>query len=408
MIVTIHGRLRDTISFIAPFRERAKRFKSASPSPKQPGAMNTLAESLHPAWLDLVVESSRAESGTSVTFRLVPALASTRIPPFRAGQYIAVRLRIGGATVSRPYSISSSPDEALEGNYYEITVKASQKGFCAPYILEHWKDGTAVRCSAPAGTFYHEPLRDGARVVCLAGGSGITPFRSIIIDSLAHDTTSFTLFHGVSCPDELLFLDEFEDLAARYPGRLHLVPVCADPDDGWDGARGFLSADILRANTPDHGKATYFISGPDAMKDYLERQMAGWGLKPRQVRQERSAGAVEPSAFDGYPGTAPGSSFRLTAHIDGESFSVPALAGETVLTALERAGLNPPSLCRSGECGWCRSLLVSGECFTPPGGNGVRAADIASGHFHPCRSYPLSDIDMEMPRNPEQEKEHAT
>ncbi len=407
MSVTIRGRLLDTLSFIAPFRERARRFKAASPSPKQPGAMNVLAESLHPLWLDLVVESRRPESETTVTFRLVPAAASTRIPPFRAGQYIAVRLDIGGATVSRPYSLSSSPDEALEGNYYEITVKANHNGFCAPYILERWKDGTAVRCSAPAGTFYYEPLRDGDNVVCLAGGSGITPFRSIIIDSLAHDTTSFTLFHGVSCPDELLFIDEFEDLAARYPGRLRIVPVCADPDDNWDGARGFLSAEILRANIPGHGEASYFISGPDAMKDYLEAQLALWALKPRQMRQERSAGAVDPSVFDGYPLTAPASSFTLAVRIDRKTFSIPAIPGETVLTALERAGLNPPSLCRSGECGWCRSRLESGICFTPPGGSGVRAADTASGHFHPCRSYPLSDIVMEMPRNPEPDKERS-
>jgi ferredoxin-NADP reductase len=407
MSITIRGRLLDTISFIAPFRERARRFRAASPEPKQPGAMNTLADRIHPAWLDLVVESRRPESETSVTFRLVPSDPATRIPPFRAGQYIAVRLRIGNSTVSRPYSISSSPDEALEGNYYEITVKTVQPGFCAPYILEHWKDGAAVRCSSPAGTFYHEPLRDGGHVVCLAGGSGITPFRSIILDSLAHDTTTFTLFHGVSCPDELLFIDEFEDVAARYPGRLRIVPVCADPDDSWDGARGFLSADILRANIPSHGTAAYFISGPDAMKDYLQAQMADWALKPRQIRQERSAGAVDPSAFEGYPSSPPASSFTITVRIDREIVSVPAAAGETVLTALERAGLNPPSLCRSGECGWCRSRLDSGTCFTPPGGSGVRAADAAAGHFHPCRSYPLSDIVIEMPRNPEQDKEHT-
>ena len=71
-------------------------------------------------------------------------------------------------------------------------------------------------------------------------------------------------------------------------------------------------------------------------------------------------------------------------------------ADETVLVALERAGIAAPSHCRSGECGWCRSRLDNGEVFTPPELDARRAADIRNGYIHPCCTYPLSDLTVEI------------
>lgn len=85
--------------------------------------------------------------------------------------------------------------------------------------------------------------------------------------------------------------------------------------------------------------------------------------------------------------------------IADESLQVPASGSETVLTALERAGLAPPSLCRSGECGWCRSKLVSGEVFVVPDGDGRRLADRRFGWIHPCSSYPLGNLELRVPRS---------
>lgn len=54
-----------------------------------------------------------------------------------------------------------------------------------------------------------------------------------------------------------------------------------------------------------------------------------------------------------------------------------------------------PSRCRSGQCGWCHSRLVSGEVFIPDEADGRREADKKFGWIHPCCTYPLSDIELD-------------
>ena len=77
--------------------------------------------------------------------------------------------------------------------------------------------------------------------------------------------------------------------------------------------------------------------------------------------------------------------------------SITASSRETLLSAMERAGIHAPSRCRSGECGWCRSLLVSGEVHIPEQNDGRRMADRKTGRIHPCCAFPLSDIVIEIP-----------
>jgi ferredoxin len=64
---------------------------------------------------------------------------------------------------------------------------------------------------------------------------------------------------------------------------------------------------------------------------------------------------------------------------------------------MERAGIKAPSRCRSGECGWCRSRLLSGQVFIPEKTDGRRAADVQFGYIHPCSSFPASDVVLDVP-----------
>ena len=69
----------------------------------------------------------------------------------------------------------------------------------------------------------------------------------------------------------------------------------------------------------------------------------------------------------------------------------------TLLDALEKAGIRAPSHCRSGECGWCHSRLVSGDVYIPEDTDGRRLADKKFGWIHPCCSYPISDVTLDVP-----------
>ena len=72
-------------------------------------------------------------------------------------------------------------------------------------------------------------------------------------------------------------------------------------------------------------------------------------------------------------------------------------AYQGVVKSLEAAGIAAPAHCRSGECGWCHSRLVSGDVYIPEDVDGRRAADKKFGWIHPCCSYPVSDVTLAVP-----------
>ena len=87
--------------------------------------------------------------------------------------------------------------------------------------------------------------------------------------------------------------------------------------------------------------------------------------------------------------------YTLTVHYRDEPHPIPARSDETVLTALERAGLAVNNKCRVGYCGFCRSRLISGE-YHANRYEQLRIADKQFHYFHPCCSYPMSDMEIEV------------
>ncbi len=70
---------------------------------------------------------------------------------------------------------------------------------------------------------------------------------------------------------------------------------------------------------------------------------------------------------------------------------------DTILQILEQNGVAAPSHCRSGECGYCHSRLISGEVFVPDNMDYRRIADLQFGYIHPCCTFALGDISIEVP-----------
>jgi len=160
---------------------------------------------------------------------------------------------------------------------------------------------------------------------------------------------------------------------------------------------GFITADLIRKYADVEG-ASFFVCGPQVMYDFCRGELARLDLPRRRVRWEAFGEVKNIARHPAFPAPAVGRTFRLKAQVNGTSAEVRASATETVLVALERAGLAPSSQCRSGECGFCRSLLLAGDIFVVPESDGRRAADKELGHFHPCSSYPLSDLEVRVPR----------
>jgi ferredoxin-NADP reductase len=402
MKVNVRGHLFDLLAFSRLPNQRKKHIGRAPAQPVPVHPVNMLAQQIHPDKLHLVVTAVEDETHTSKTFRLAPEPGSVTkgLPPFRAGQYLSLKVAMNGVRFTRPYSISSAPFEALGPNgFYEITVKRVADGFLTPYLWDHWQVGTRVGSSAPAGFFYHEPLRDVHQVVGLAGGSGITPFRAMARE-IVHGglDAKLLLFYGSSDEQDILFHDELKVLEAQSAGRVRVVHVLSCAEVSLAGCeQGFITAEIMHKYA-DVEHSSFFVCGPQVMYQFVEGELAKLSLPRRRVRWEAFGEVKDIAQHAGFPAEAVGKAFRMQVHINGTHVEIPAKATETVVVAMERANLAPPSQCRSGECGFCRSLLLAGDIFVVPESDGRRAADKEFGHFHPCSSYPLSDVEVKVPQ----------
>ncbi len=398
MKVNVKGHLLDLLAFRGLVPRRQKRIARARPQPLGPDPVNALAQELHPEVQHLSIAEIRDETHTARSFRLVPLPGSETesLSYFRAGQYLSLKVDVNGVEVTRPFSIASAPCEALgPDGHYQVTMKQASDGFVLPYVRDNWRLGTAIRASGPLGTFYHDSLRDAQRIVGLAGGSGITPFRSIAREIVFGDLdAALLLLYGSSDESDIVFYDELNELEAKAPGRIRVVHVLSCEQVTLpDCEHGFITAQTIRKYA-DVDYSTFFLCGPQAMYEFVEKEFAALGLPRRRIRREVYGTPKDVTRLPGFPSSLAGETFRLTVHIGDTTAQVPARATESVLVAMERAKLAPPSQCRSGECGYCRSLLLSGDVFVRPDGDGRRAADRQFGVIHPCASYPLADLEL--------------
>ena len=85
---------------------------------------------------------------------------------------------------------------------------------------------------------------------------------------------------------------------------------------------------------------------------------------------------------------------------NGEKISMLTCYDYSTAKLMEAAGIKAPSDCRSGRCGWCHSQLLSGDVYIPESVDGRRMADKIYGYIHPCCTFPLSDVVIDVPPMP--------
>ena len=376
---------------ITKVRENEIQASPATPLPKVL-TTNEKAKKHHPAKQDVVIADIR-QNGADAKTIVLKTTDGSRLALYRAGQYVSVSVPIGDTVTTRSYSLCSSPELAKKGEYH-ITVKRDDAGFVSPYIQDNWKVGQAVTISGPQGHLYYEPLRDAKKVIALAGGSGITPFMGMayaIRDG--HEDFDLTIIFGSRTAEGIVYKKELDEVCAACD-KVHVVHVLSDEEkEGYE--HGFITAELIKKYAGE-GEYSIFMCGPQAMYNFLDGEIAKLGLRRKFVRREMFGAIKDPWNQPGYPAEAKGKKFKLKVIKYGEEFDVEASADEPLLVAIERAGISAPSRCRSGECGWCRSKLVSGKVFIPEKTDGRRAADVDYNYVHPCASFPLSDIVIEV------------
>ena len=341
---------------------------------------------LHPKKIAATVIEIIQETASTKTFRLAPA--DGYLPPFRAGQYINWEVTIGNVKTGRAFSISSPPHQR---GFWEVTVRRMPDGFVSHYLLDKVRVGDEFTISGPAGTFYHEPLMDTNDMVFIAGGSGITPFRSMIREAVERGLDlRIWLIYGTRTTDDVIFAEEFERIAKGHPGVRYLL-VVSEPQADYRGKKGFITAETIKEFVGDPKGKTFYLCGPELMYRFVGPEIGKLGVVTRHIKRESYGPPADVTKEPGWPAAIGADAvFRVTVNGDR---TIEARAGEPLMVSLERAGLVVPSLCRSGECSLCRTKVVRGSTFMPDRVL-VRESDRWYNYVHSCMAYPLSDLEI--------------
>ena len=386
--------------FIPLLTNRQETFESAPATlPLLPDNAMALAKALHPKRQYLKVAEVKEIAPDCRSFTLVPdpERGTTALAYFGAGKYLTVFETIEGMPVTRAYSISSSPKDSLEGKYV-LTIKLVDGGLMSRYIFDTWTVGANVEVSAPSGNFEYQPLRDANKVICLAGGSGITPFLSMA-NAIADGDEDFemTLLYGSRNYDSILFREELEELEKKCD-KIKVVHVLSEKvKRGVKGLeKGFITAELIQKYAPENEPYSVFLCGPQQMYEFVDKELNKIGLPKKYIRHEMFGEFHNPATQPDYPAGVP-EKIKITVTIQDKTYIIFGSSADSVMQTIEKNGLSVPARCRSGECGFCHSHLISGKVYVPKHLEYRRLADYKFGCIHPCCSFPLTDLEINVP-----------
>ncbi len=337
----------------------------------------------------LRVADLRQETADTVSITLdVPEGQRSRFA-FQPGQYLTLRTRLDGEELRRSYSICSG----LDDGELRVAIKRVEDGRFSAWAHGALRPGTVLDVMPPQGRFGVAPMSDAARTLLgVAAGSGITPVLSILKSVLAREPGSrFILLYGSRATGQIIFREQLEELKDRFMGRLSVVHVLSREQQDVPVLNGRLDGEKVRrllgalAAIPaiDHA----FLCGPDSMIDEVQAALLGAGLAPGRIHSERFGPVPSGPRLQKPPPSTDMPHAVATIIADGVSTAVPMNAGETVLDAALRAGLDLPYSCRGGMCSTCRARVSDGTVRMDVN-YGLEPWETAAGYVLTCQARP--------------------
>lgn len=207
-------------------------------------------------------------------------------PRFTPGQYAEFTLGADEADNRgnrRYFTLASSPTER--------DIKLGIKFYADPStyksLLARFRNGSRLLAGSIAGDFVL-PRDARKKLVFIAGGIGVTPFRSII-KYLAdtHEKRDIILFYSNKTEAEIAYRDIFDE-AQRAGIGLRVVYTLTDKGvpASWQGERGYVDEAMIRRYVPDFSDRYYYVSGPHAMVDSFSRVLASLGVSRLRMHKD--------------------------------------------------------------------------------------------------------------------------
>lgn len=251
--------------------------------------------------LDLPVgEQIQFEAGEYVLFEAPPyclRFADFDIEPEYRAEWARYRLLDLAGELDEPtvraYSLANPP---TQNNQIKLVVRIATPPHNAPagtppgkvssYIFG-LKPGDSVRVSGPFGDFH---ARESEReMIFIAGGAGIAPMHSIILDQLQRLETKrlINFWYGARNMRELCYADEFDALAARHENFSWNVALSEPSANSlWTGYRGFIHSVVYEhylKNHPAPEEAEYYLCGPPLMSTAVMHMLEDLGVEKDNI-----------------------------------------------------------------------------------------------------------------------------
>lgn len=209
--------------------------------------------------------------------------ASDRPLAFSPGQYVEWTLphESSDARGNRRYfTIASAPAEET----VNLGVKFNEPGSSFKKALSVMRPNEAISVSNVAGDFTLPSAKD-AKFAFIAGGIGVTPFRSIVGHMMAtHDPRSAVLFYGNRATADAAYKDIFDEAEERLDFKA--VYAFSDEPNPPYGHAGVIDAALLAREMPDYPERTFYISGPHGMVESFKRILAELGVPRTRIKTD--------------------------------------------------------------------------------------------------------------------------
>lgn len=271
----------------------------------------------------------RLEAQDTISLELA-SLDGTPLPSFSAGSHIDLHV---GSFV-RQYSLCNDPSET--DRYLIAVLRDPQSRGGSAAIHDSLKEGDIVRVSAPRNLF---PLVPSGRTLLFAGGIGITPILCMA-ERLQHAGAQFELHYCGRTRSRMAFIDRIA--AARFADRAHI-----HVDDGPSEQKLDAPA-LLREPAPD---THLYVCGPGGFIDHLVQTAKAAGWPDANVHKEHFAAAPVDTSGDR----------AFDVQVASSGAIVHVNADQSVIQALESAGVDVPVGCSQGVCGSCLVRVLAGE-----------------------------------------------
>ncbi|MBL7918806.1 MAG: 2Fe-2S iron-sulfur cluster binding domain-containing protein [Bacteroidia bacterium] len=312
---------------------------------------------------------------------------------FKQGQYITLKMSIGGEEIRRSYSLCSSPyDKELR-----VAVKAVKGGKMSTYINSELKVGTSIEVMTPMGSFY-SVLSGGNKknYLLFAGGSGITPMMSIIKSVLyVEKQSTITLIYANKNEESAIFRNELDALVSANPN-LKVVFVFDMPVTNISELQtGLITTEKAKALIENFGGTNadeYFICGPGPMMENVKSSLENLKIAKEKIHIEYFTAVID-AVNKAENNTATGGNVKaqvtvlqygIETNFDLQTTSI------SILDAAIEAGVDAPFSCKGAVCCTCRAKVLEGK-VKMDANFALTDAEVEEGFILTCQAHPITE-----------------